>query len=118
MEQNQYNQNQQPAHNIPYPQGPAPMPQAAVYAPVPVVGYTTGQKFGWVLLGFLMGIPSILVAWLCNVPNPAYRSDAIKFTVIGLVVNILCVVVMWGMFMSIIAGITSGLGSSSYAYGA
>jgi hypothetical protein len=82
-----------PAPQGQYQQAP-PQPQVQ-YAPAPLTDLTGGMKFGWLVIGILMGIPGILIAWLTNAGRAdRVRSDAIKFTVIGLVVNIAAWVIL------------------------
>lgn len=83
----------QPAYAAPQPM-PQPMPQPVpqpMYAPPmqPLMQLSGGMKFGWFVIGALMGIPGMLLAWLTNVSAyPQVKSDAVKFAVIGFVVNI------------------------------
>lgn len=104
--QNPYVQGTQGAFQVPAQNASNPNPKTKKVSTSD--GYTTGQKVGWAVLGMLMGIPAILLAWLCNVPTPEYCSDAIKCTVIGLVVNLVVGLIIWGSFMSSIASLMSG----------
>ena len=56
------------------------------------------MKFGWCAAGFLMGPVAILLAWLVNLSNfPKAKSDAMKFALIGFLIElaVLFVVVMF-----------------------
>jgi hypothetical protein len=53
------------------------------------------MKFGWLVIGIIMGITGILIAWLANAGRAdRVKSDAVKFSVIGMVVNILAWVIL------------------------
>ena len=54
-------QPQQPMYGAPQPQ-----PQA-FYPPAPLMQLTGGMKFAWLVVGALLGIPGIIIAWLVNV---------------------------------------------------
>ena len=70
----------------PQPVYGAPQPQP-VYAPAPLMQLTGGMKFAWLVVGALMGIPGIIIAWLVNVDKmPQVKSDALKFAIIGFVI--------------------------------
>ena len=48
---------------------------------------TGGMKFAWLVVGALLGIPGIIIAWLVNVDKmPQVKSDALKFAIIGFVI--------------------------------
>ncbi len=87
------------APQVPQTPGVSPAP---LYTPKPAVttaaDLTTGQKAGWLFVGFLMGVPGILVAWLTNVSAPAsWRNTAIKFSAIGFAIDIVLVFVLFAM---------------------
>lgn len=89
--QNPYGVPQGQPQGQPQPQPqPQPMPGVQfVPAPAPLMQLTGGMKFGWALVGIGFGLWGILLAWLVNADKmPQVKSDAIKFTVIGFVVNI------------------------------
>lgn len=66
------------------------------------------MKFGWLVVGILMGIPGILIAWLSNAGNvDKVRSDAVKFAVIGMVVNIVLALFVTFTFGAMLASIAS-----------
>ena len=66
-------QPQQPMYGAPQPQ-----PQA-FYPPAPLMQLTGGMKFAWLVVGALLGIPGIIIAWLVNVDKmPQVKSDALK----------------------------------------
>lgn len=53
---------------------------------LPLLYLSGGMKFGWALVGFLLGPVGILLAWLTNLTNyPEAKSEAIKFSIIGVV---------------------------------
>lgn len=78
-----------PAYSMPTYQTSAPM-----MAPQ-LTQLTGGQKFGWLVVGFLGSIIGMLLAWLVNIDKaPQVKSDAIKFSVIGFVISILLQVIL------------------------
>ena len=94
-------------------------PAQPVAAPAPLTQLSGGMKFGWFVIGVLVGIPGILIAWLANVDKlPQVKADAVKFSAIGLVVW----AVLWALaclgFLSIVAAVLSSLfGDFSSSYG-
>ena len=70
--------------------GSAPYVPQPVYPPAPLMQLTGGMKFGWLVVGALLGIPGIIIAWLANADKVAQvKSDALKFSIIGFVIWIL-----------------------------
>ena len=62
---------------------PQPAPQP-VFVPAPLQQLTGGMKFAWAVIGALLGIPGVVLAWVCNADKiPAVKNDAVKFSVIG-----------------------------------
>lgn len=54
---------------------------------MPLLYLSAGMKFGWALVGFLLGPVAILLAWLTNLANyPEAKNEAIKYSIIGFVV--------------------------------
>ncbi|NHM13420.1 spore coat protein SP96 [Xiamenia xianingshaonis] len=91
---------------------PSGQPMYGYPAPAPLMQLTGGMKFGWCAVGFLLGLTGILLAWLVNVDKaPQVKSDAIKFSVIGLVVQIgICILIcliFGGMLAMAAAGVAS-----------
>ncbi len=76
-----------------------PVPGAAQNVPgMPLFALTGGQKFGWAAVGFLMGPVGILLAWLTNTHNfPKAKSDAILFSTIGFVSEIVIAILLFGL---------------------
>lgn len=120
-------QPQQPAPSAQsYARQPVQQPAAAagaaipqVVIPAPLTKLTGGMKFGWFVVGALLGIPGILIAWLANADRFAQvKNDAIKFSAIGMAVWAVLWVVVCLMFLGVVAAATvhSG-GTSSYYYG-
>lgn len=102
----------QPSHPQPQPQSPP------LYMPAPLMRLTGGMKFGWFVVGALLGIGGILVAWLTNVDRvPEVKSDALKWSIIGfavwIVLGILLCLMIGGMVAAIVAG---AAGSYGYSY--
>ena len=94
-------QPQQPMYGAPQPQ-----PQA-FYPPAPLMQLTGGMKFAWLVVGALLGIPGIIIAWLVNVDKmPQVKSDALKFAIIGFVIW----AAMYGLMNSV------DMGSYNYGY--
>ena len=91
----------------------APQP---VYPPAPLMQLTGGMKFAWVVIGALMGIPGIIIAWLVNVDKmPQVKSDALKFAVIGFVIWIVLGFLLGLLFAGMVtAAISGAMGSMGY----
>lgn len=118
--QPQPNPYAQPQPYAPQPYNP-PAYQPAP-GPAPLMQLTGGMKFGWFVVGALMGIPGMIIAWLVNVDKmPQVKSDAIKWAVIGFVVWIVLGLIIGffvGMaFTALIAGAVGSIDPSSYGYG-
>lgn len=94
------------------PQPNAAQPFGVLQAPAPLTQLSGGMKFGWLVVGALGGIVGILIAWLTNADKaPSVKGDAIKFAVIGLVINIV-VSTISGIFLGIsIAGMIAAAAS-------
>ena len=108
-----------PAASQPYSQAQPHQPYAQpVYAqpacpPAPLTKLTGGMKFGWFVIGALVGIPGIILAWLCNADKyPQVKSDAVKFSAIGfavwIVLGILLTMMLGGMLAAAVAGYDTG----------
>lgn len=115
-----------PAQPQPQPQQPmygAPQPQPqAFYPPAPLMQLTGGMKFAWLVVGALMGIPGIIIAWLVNVDKmPQVKSDALKFAIIGFVIWIvlgfLLGLLITGAISAAIYGMMGSMDMGSYGYG-
>ncbi len=69
---------------------PGYAPQAApqpVFVPTPLQQLTGGMKFAWAVIGAFLGIPGVVLAWVCNADKvPQVKNDAVKFSIIGFVV--------------------------------
>ncbi|MEG1561305.1 MAG: spore coat protein SP96 [Raoultibacter sp.] len=105
----------------PRPQ-PMPQPVQPLYAPAPLMMQMTGgMKFGFCLLGFLMSLPGVLVAWLINADKvPSMKSDALKFSLIGFAVSIVIGILLTMMFVGFIVALVAAAGDASLyssAYG-
>lgn len=72
------------------------------------------MKFAWLVVGALMGIPGIIIAWLVNVDKmPQVKSDALKFAIIGFVIWIVI-----GLLIGLaIGGMISAVAASVMGYG-
>lgn len=109
-------QPQQPMYGAPQPQ-----PQAW-YPPAPLMQLTGGMKFAWLVVGALLGIPGIIIAWLVNVDKmPQVKSDALKFSIIGFVIWIvlgfLLGLLITGAISAAIYGMMGSMDMGSYGYG-
>ena len=109
-------QPQQP-YQAPQP-GYQPQP---LYMPAPLMQLTGGMKFGWFVVGALMGIPGIVISWLVNVDKlPQVKSEALKWTIIGFVVwivlGILISLAIGGMITALVAGAMGSAGYYGYDY--
>ncbi len=97
-----------------------PQPQA-FYPPAPLMQLTGGMKFAWLVVGALLGIPGIIIAWLVNVDKmPQVKSDALKFAIIGFVIWIVLGIIMGlligGMVSAVVAGALGSYGSYGHGY--
>lgn len=112
---------QPPAYQAAMPQQPpmgqAPMPQP-VYPPAPLMQLTGGMKFGWFVVGALLGIGGIVVSWLVNVDKmPQVKSEALKWTIIGFAVWVVLGILLSMLFAGMIAALVAGAaGSCGYSY--
>ena len=100
---------------------PAPQP---VYAagPAPLTQLTGGMKFGWLVVGFLLGIGGIVLAWLTNVDKcPHVKSEALKFAIIGFVIWIVLQfifgMIVFGTISAAMYGLMNSVDMGSYNYG-
>ena len=80
---------------------------------------TGGMKFGWLVVGLLIGIPGVVIAWLVNVDKmPQVKSDAVKFSLIGfaisIVLGLLLSFAIGGLFVAMLSSAMGGYGSYSY----
>lgn len=77
-----------------------------------------GLKFGWLLIGFFLNIPGMLLAWLVNADkHPQVKHDAIMWSVIGFVISIVLVLISSVVFAGIIAAaVSSYSGYSGYYF--
>lgn len=96
----------------------APQPQP-VYPPAPLMQLTGGMKFGWLVVGLLIGIPGVVIAWLVNVDKmPQVKSDAVKFSLIGLAISIVLGLLLsfaiGGLFVAMLSSAMGGYGGYSY----
>ena len=118
-----------PAGNVPPQSGFVPptagMPPQSGCAPgpqnipgLPLVHLTGGMKFGWAVVGFLMGPVAILLAWLTNAHNfPEAKKDAIKFSLFGFLAQFLIWFVLIALFgCATCAAVTSAFTSYPYYY--
>lgn len=121
----------QPQQAVPPQPQPAPQPQPQpaygqpyqqpMYAPAPLMQLTGGMKFGWLVVGALLGIPGIVIAWLTNADKaPQVKSDALKFAIIGFVIWIVLGIILslaiTGMVTAVVAGAVGSMGGG-YHYG-
>ena len=103
----------------PQPQQPYAQPVYAqpVYQPAPLTKLTGGMKFAWCVIGALVGIPGIILAWVCNVDKyPQVKSDAVKFSAIGFAVWIVLGILLCMMVGGMLAAAVAGYGSGYYDY--
>ena len=100
---------------------PQPQPQA-FYPPAPLMQLTGGMKFAWLVVGALLGIPGIIIAWLVNVDKmPQVKSDALKFAIIGFVIWIVLQfifgMIVFGTISAAMYGLMNSVDMGSYNYG-
>lgn len=91
-------------------QGPA---AASQVPPAPLVKLSGGMKFAWFVIGALVGIPGILLAWVCNADKyPQVKNDAVKFSAIGFAVwmlaGIIFTMMIGGMLAAFVAACDPG----------
>ena len=84
-----------------------------VYPPAPLVKLSGGMKFAWFVIGALVGIPGILLAWVCNADKyPQVKHDAVKFSAIGFAVwmlaGIIFTMMIGGMLAAFVAACDPG----------
>ena len=84
-----------------------------VYPPAPLVKLSGGMKFAWFVIGALVGIPGILLAWVCNADKyPQVKNDAVKFSAIGFAVwmlaGIIFTMMIGGMLAAFVAACDPG----------
>ena len=102
-------------------QVPPAQPQA-FYPPAPLMQLTGGMKFAWLVVGALLGIPGIIIAWLVNVDKmPQVKSDALKFAIIGFVIWIVLQfifgMIVFGTISAAMYGLMNSVDMGSYNYG-
>ena len=90
-----------------------PMYAQPVYPPAPLMKLSGGMKFAWFVIGALVGIPGILLAWVCNADKyPQVKNDAVKFSAIGFAVwmlaGIIFTVMIGGMLAAFVAAVDPG----------
>ena len=90
-----------------------PMYAQPVYPPAPLVKLSGGMKFAWFVIGALVGIPGILLAWVCNADKyPQVKNDAVKFSAIGFAVwmlaGIILTVMVGGLLAAFVAACDPG----------
>lgn len=104
--------NETNTQGIPTPQPiQQPMPNyGQAYPGAPLTQLSGGMKFAWLVIGLLMGIPGMILAWLTNVNSfPQVKSDAIKFAIIGFIINIAGWFLISLAFGAIFASLSSAL---------
>lgn len=90
-----------------------PMYAQPAYPPAPLMKLSGGMKFAWFVIGALVGIPGILLAWVCNADKyPQVKNDAVKFSAIGFAVwmlaGIIFTVMIGGMLAAFVAAVDPG----------
>ena len=113
LPQQQPSMGQQVPPAQPQPQQPmygAPQPQPQAFYPP------------WLVVGALLGIPGIIIAWLVNVDKmPQVKSDALKFAIIGFVIWIVLQfifgMIVFGTISAAMYGLMNSVDMGSYNYG-
>ena len=87
-------QNEHPV-NYNNPAAPSVQPQDG-----PLSG---GKKFAWFAIGFLSGVPGVLIAWLMYQDFPLRKKDGFKFSLIGAVAFIVIAIIYTFIIMAYVA---------------
>ena len=83
--------------------------------PAPLTQLTGGMKFGWLVVGFFLNIPGMVIAWLVNVDkHPQVKHDAIMWSVIGFVIAIVLELIASIVFAGVMVNMISALANSGY----
>jgi hypothetical protein len=93
--------------------------QPAYYPPAPQTELSGGPKVAWFFIGFLGGIIGILLAYATNVDKaPKVKSDAVKFSAIGLgaqiVLSILFVIAYFAIIIAFLGLIANTIPGTYY----
>lgn len=111
----------QPQPEQPYAQAQQHQPYAQpvyaqpVYPPAPLTKLSGGMKFAWFVIGALVGIPGILLAWVCNADKyPQVKNDAVKFSAIGFAVWMLAGIILTVMVGGLLAAFVAACDPSYY----
>ena len=111
----------QPQPEQPYAQAQQHQPYAQpvyaqpVYPPAPLTKLSGGMKFAWFVIGALVGIPGILLAWVCNADKyPQVKNDAVKFSAIGFAVWMLAGIIFTVMIGGMLAAFVAAVDPSYY----
>ena len=92
-----------------------PMYAQPVYPPAPLMKLSGGMKFAWFVIGALVGIPGILLAWVCNADKyPQVKNDAVKFSAIGFAVWMLAGIIFTVMIGGMLAAFVAAVDPSYY----
>ena len=92
-----------------------PMYAQPVYPPAPLMKLSGGMKFAWFVIGALVGIPGILLAWVCNADKyPQVKNDAVKFSAIGFAVWMLAGIILTVMVGGLLAAFVAACDPSYY----
>lgn len=87
-----------------------------VYPPAPLMKLSGGMKFAWFVIGALVGIPGILLAWVCNADKyPQVKNDAVKFSAIGFAVWMLAGIIFTVMIGGMLAAFVAAVDPSYYS---
>lgn len=111
----------QPQPEQPYAQAQQQQPYTQpvytqlVYPPAPLMKLSGGMKFAWFVIGALVGIPGILLAWVCNADKyPQVKNDAVKFSAIGFAVWMLAGIILTVMIGGMLAAFVAAVDPSYY----
>ena len=92
-----------------------PMYAQPVYPPAPLMKLSGGMKFAWFVIGAVVGIPGILLAWVCNADKyPQVKNDAVKFSAIGFAVWMLAGIIFTVMIGGMLAAFVAAVDPSYY----
>lgn len=117
QQQASYQDPYQGAYQSPDYDAARPIPPYTPAGEAPLTELTGGMKFAWLVIGFLLTIPGMILAWLVNVDKrPQVKKDAITWAVIGFSINAAIGLIACLAFAGIVAAaMYGGAANGGYA---